>query len=292
MTHEPTQLLPASDVPEGDFIQALNAAYADYFVPIHLNSHSFRDLVNQESVRLDASRAAVIGDEVVGTALLGVRGARGWAGGVGVIPAHRRRGVARALMASVIEAGRALGLESIQLEVITANKPAHALYDSLGFETIRELLVLTCANDGGTPPAGQIAPTIRIAAGKPARLLPALAELPAPVRPWQRETTAHEAKLPALRALAAYELGGDLAGVCIFRQDSFRQDVLDLAATSPDAGTALAAHLLRQSPGLTVTYLNVPEEDPLLPGLRVLGFQQVLSQFEMVLPLNAGAAEE
>lgn len=292
MTHEPTTPLPASDVPEGDFIQALNAAYADYFVPIHLNTQSFRDLVHQESVRLDASRAALSGGEVVGTALLGVRGARGWVGGVGVVPAYRRRGIARALMDGVIEAGRDLGLESIQLEVITANKPAHALYDGLGFQTIRELLVLTCTNNGSTPPAEQIAPGVRISAEKPTRLLPSLAALPAPVRPWQRESTAHEAKLPALRALAAYEPGGDLAGVCLFRQDSFRQDLLDLAATSPDVGKALAAYLLRQSPGLAATYLNVPEDDPLLSGLRELGFQQALSQFEMVLPLKPRAAEE
>ncbi len=52
---------------------------------------------------------------------------------VAVDPAFRRRGIARALMETVLdEAGKA-GVETVFLEVRASNAPAIALYTSLGF---------------------------------------------------------------------------------------------------------------------------------------------------------------
>ncbi|HOA22642.1 MAG TPA: GNAT family N-acetyltransferase [Aggregatilineales bacterium] len=286
MNHAEITIRPVAAVGQSSFINALNAAYADYFVPIYLTTQSFRDLVERESVRLDASQAALSGDEVVGTGLLGVRDLRGWIGGLGVVPASRRKGVARLLMNALIEAGRELGLESIQLEVITQNEPARRLYDSLGFETLRELHVLVCREPTTQLSANQIAPEVRISAEPPARLLPHLAMLPAARRPWQRELEAHRAALSGLRGLAARTRLGEVVGVCLYRSDSLRHDIVDLAATSPRVGLATAVHLLRQSPGATFTYLNVAEDDPLLPDLLQIGFQTSLSQYEMLLPLT------
>jgi len=275
MNHAEITIRPVAAVGQSSFINALNAAYADYFVPIYLTTQSFRDLVERESVRLDASQAALSGDEVVGTGLLGVRDLRGWIGGAG-----------RLLMNALIEAGRELGLESIQLEVITQNEPARRLYDSLGFETLRELHVLVCREPTTQLSANQIAPEVRISAEPPARLLPHLAMLPAARRPWQRELEAHRAALSGLRGLAARTRLGEVVGVCLYRSDSLRHDIVDLAATSPRVGLATAVHLLRQSPGATFTYLNVAEDDPLLPDLLQIGFQTSLSQYEMLLPLT------
>jgi ribosomal-protein-alanine N-acetyltransferase len=52
---------------------------------------------------------------------------------LGVTPAARRRGVARALMAVAIPAARDLGAEAAFLEVAVDNEAAIALYAALGF---------------------------------------------------------------------------------------------------------------------------------------------------------------
>jgi ribosomal protein S18 acetylase RimI-like enzyme len=50
-----------------------------------------------------------------------------------VLPAHRRRGVARALLAAVEEAARREGAAKVTLEVRLDNAPAQALYRACGF---------------------------------------------------------------------------------------------------------------------------------------------------------------
>src|SRR5205085_1520052 len=69
--------------------------------------------------------------------LLGVRGDRGWIGGLGVVPAARRRGLGRALMEAVL----AEAPPEVTLEVIEQNEAAIRLYEDLGFERVRLLEV-------------------------------------------------------------------------------------------------------------------------------------------------------
>jgi [ribosomal protein S18]-alanine N-acetyltransferase len=52
---------------------------------------------------------------------------------LGVTPSARRRGVARALMASALPPARDLGAAEVFLEVAVDNDPAIALYETLGF---------------------------------------------------------------------------------------------------------------------------------------------------------------
>ena len=62
---------------------------------------------------------------------------RGWVWGVFVLPEHRRRGIGRALVTSLIECARALpGLTAIFLNVRTTRQAARRLYASLGFRSI------------------------------------------------------------------------------------------------------------------------------------------------------------
>src|SRR5688572_8258724 len=133
---------PASEVPLHELVRALNLAYADYYVHISHTVDSFRSLTTRESVRLDGSVAAMSGQRIIGMGLLAVREDRGWIGGVGVLPRHRHQGVGRIVMHSLIEQGQRLGLSTLQLEVIRQNTNAYALYESLDFEAVRELLVM------------------------------------------------------------------------------------------------------------------------------------------------------
>jgi GNAT superfamily N-acetyltransferase len=51
-----------------------------------------------------------------------------------VVPAHRRRGVGRALLQAVVDLARAEGCGKVTLEALPLNEPAHALYAALGFK--------------------------------------------------------------------------------------------------------------------------------------------------------------
>ncbi len=287
MAEPQVTLLPASEVDRHAFLSAINSAYRDYFIPIQLTPSSFSELVRRESVSLEASWAAVSGGRVVGMGLLGVRGRRGWIGGMGVVPSFRRQGIARLIMQSLLSRARELGLETLQLEVITQNQAAFSLYKSVGFHTRRRLSVLS-GRMADLKDAPYIAThDVSISFEPPADLLDALLELPAPEPPWQREVAAHRAMLPQLKGLAARRrLGGLIVGICLYRGNGYYKDVADLAAVTPGTGASLAAHLLRKHPSASFSYLNVPEEDPLLPVLVRMGFREVLAQFEMVLRLS------
>jgi RimJ/RimL family protein N-acetyltransferase len=53
--------------------------------------------------------------------------------GMGVLPQHRGQGIGRRLAEKTIEIAKLIGLERIELDVYASNKPAIALYKSLGF---------------------------------------------------------------------------------------------------------------------------------------------------------------
>jgi RimJ/RimL family protein N-acetyltransferase len=53
--------------------------------------------------------------------------------GLAVAPAHRGRGVGRALVEAAVDAAREHGARRITLRVLAPNAPARALYDACGF---------------------------------------------------------------------------------------------------------------------------------------------------------------
>jgi len=55
---------------------------------------------------------------------------------LGVAAAHRRQGIARALVERVLEALADCGVRTVYLEVRTSNAPARRLYESLGFTEV------------------------------------------------------------------------------------------------------------------------------------------------------------
>ncbi len=54
--------------------------------------------------------------------------------GIGVVTAHRGRGIGRALLRSALQAAREKGLTRIELTVRVDNERAKRLYESFGFE--------------------------------------------------------------------------------------------------------------------------------------------------------------
>ena len=71
--------------------------------------------------------------EVVGTALGGYDGHRGWVHLVAVSPRHRRLGIGAELMRRVEEGLTALGCPKLNLQVRPSNEDVVAFYERLGY---------------------------------------------------------------------------------------------------------------------------------------------------------------
>jgi ribosomal protein S18 acetylase RimI-like enzyme len=73
--------------------------------------------------------------EIVGTAMAGYDGHRGWVYSVAVSPDRRRRGIGKALMRRVERDLAGLGCLKLNLQVRGTNRQAVGFYESLGYAT-------------------------------------------------------------------------------------------------------------------------------------------------------------
>jgi ribosomal protein S18 acetylase RimI-like enzyme len=92
------------------------------------------DIGRKLAVQRELFLVATIGSEVVGTAMGGYDGHRGWVYYVAVRPRYRRQGIGTALMERV-EAGVArLGCPKINLQVRASNEGVVSFYKKLGYQ--------------------------------------------------------------------------------------------------------------------------------------------------------------
>ena len=149
------------------------------------------------------------------------------------------------------------------LEVITQNEPALALYEKLGFETTRELEVLTLtAAEGERCGNGDLAEARRLIAA--ARTEP---------EPWQRDDATVD-NLPDAAALAT-----DRAAV-VYRMEGERVNLLQ--ADGEGLGELVAAVRARGP----ILALNYPADAPATAALHDAGATEVLRQLEMAIALE------
>ncbi len=118
---------------------AFNDAFSDYVVPFALTREQLAEMLQRRGWVPEASVAAFDGERMVAFTLNGIDGDRGYDSGTGVVPMHRRRGLARDLMLRSIDLLRARGCKTYVLEVIDSNLKAAELYRSLGFVETRTL---------------------------------------------------------------------------------------------------------------------------------------------------------
>lgn len=81
----------------------------------------------------DLLRVAIESGRVIGTVMGGYDGHRGWLYSVAVDPAHRRRGVATALVREMERLLADRGCPKINLQILATNPQAVAFYRSLGY---------------------------------------------------------------------------------------------------------------------------------------------------------------
>ena len=73
-------------------------------------------------------------DTLLGTAMAGYDGHRGWLYAVAVSPGHRRCGIGTALVRHALDALRSMGCVKVNLQVRATNTTFVGFYESLGFE--------------------------------------------------------------------------------------------------------------------------------------------------------------
>jgi RimJ/RimL family protein N-acetyltransferase len=231
-------------------------------IPFSVDAQALRTMTDWFDIDLDASRVAFRDGEPVGLANLALRGADAWIGGVGVVPAARRTGVAEELMRAVHDEARARGVHRVWLEVIEQNEAAFRLYDKLGYEVIREVDVLTLDADV-EPGSAREAP-----ADEAHSQVHALRD---EREPWQRADS----------TLAAHDdLEGLIGeeGAAVYRRGR-RVSLLQIAGSDPDD---LLRSLRSRGP---LTALNFPRDGAVAAALSRLGANLVVRQREMLLSL-------
>jgi ribosomal protein S18 acetylase RimI-like enzyme len=92
------------------------------------------DIRRKMRVQPELFLLAVEGARLVGTAMGGYDGHRGWVYYLAVLPEHRRRGVGRALLRRLETELAARGCPKINLQVRSTNRPAADFYRCLGYE--------------------------------------------------------------------------------------------------------------------------------------------------------------
>lgn len=135
------ELVSADRFTFAQLTEAYNHTRVDYLVPMPMNERKLREYAFNYDVDLAQSAVVADGSEILGLAMLGVRGDKTWITRLGVVPNGRKKGIGSMLMEQLIDNSRKLGAKEVILEVIKNNTPAENLFNKCGFETFRELLV-------------------------------------------------------------------------------------------------------------------------------------------------------
>ena len=116
-----------------DLVDAQNEIFSDYIIPMKSSKEFFLEFLRSVGGHLEDVMVAEVDSRIVGYVNPVVDGKEAWIGGVGVVPAMRRRGVARALMRAAEKAAADRGAETMLLEVIDGNLNALRLYEQEGY---------------------------------------------------------------------------------------------------------------------------------------------------------------
>ena len=266
-------IAPASGLSLAAVAELFNAAYEGYALPMHVDAGTIAFMFDAYDLAAEPSCVASLDGQPVGLAMLGMRGSRGWVGGMGVRLSARRRGIGEQLMLALISNARASGLTTLGLEVLEPNTSARALYEKLGFLITRRLEVLDLAT--AVPPTGMLAHAVA-----PHEAHARITSHRTAPEPWQRDddTLARlDVSTPALRGLTTS--GGDV----VYRVADGRASILQMTATSETSAGVLLDTIRSRTGVQSVRFLNVPEDDVCAQAMRSRGATLLVAQLEMEL---------
>jgi ribosomal protein S18 acetylase RimI-like enzyme len=116
---------------------AFRAAFSDYVVPFQPTREQLMEMFTRRGWVPSLSVGAFDGNAMVAFTVNAVDHTTAYDSGTGVVPTHRRQGLARALMLKSFEVLG--GCDSYVLEVLDDNPRAIELYRGLGFREVRGL---------------------------------------------------------------------------------------------------------------------------------------------------------
>ena len=277
--------------------EGFNRGYADYkyshaLKPAQMKSHLTRLCIARDDCAILVANEAGA-THGAGIAFLAVHNEQSWCGGLAVAPAYRRQGWGEKLMQAIQKRAIGHGLKTLWLEVLHENHAAQTLYRSLGFATVRDLLIWEWKGDGQAMQS--VMPQLQPA--EPADILSGLFTWHDQRVCWQRSPQVLTQMLPTLRGCTMANQQGDVVGYALYREipatDDTRTATVRLAdvAVNPAAdimadGRTLLQALQAKYPEATLTLVNEPADSWLNSALEACGFAVVERQYEMALQLR------
>jgi ribosomal protein S18 acetylase RimI-like enzyme len=255
-----------------EVFEAFAAAFSDYLVKFSPDQEALREMLVRRGWVPELSAGAFDHGQLVGFTLNCLDGGTGYNSGTGVIPSHRRSGLARRLMEYSASLLRNAGAERYLLEVIEANTAAAELYRRCGFEQTRGLQCWIWE-----PSPGSVAGTFD--RGQPPwEALPQLWD----VQPsWQNSI----ASLRRARQPFTF-LGNEQAYAVVFPATG---ELPQLAVSQSHRRQGLGRQLLEAAwavAGKPLRILNVDDRDEGIAAfLTASGAQKTVRQHEMALAL-------
>lgn len=281
MTNERFRFAPASSLSLEAYAAAFTEGFRGYHRTLESDAPKMSRLGRVYNYDFHHSLVAYEGEEIVGVAVLAIRGERGWCGGFGVAPAFRRRGVGRALMSAMLASARDAGLRRLSLEVSEHNPTARRLYEWAGLRVTRDLLLIERAEGVEHAPRELEGGPLEEAAVS--ELLSHFARLHRVAPAWQRDLPTMLAGLS--RGLRLGPRESPRAYALVSEGADGETYVIDLAAESAEDARELTAALARRVAG-RVRVLNEPEESLFVAPLLENGFAEFERQREMTIELS------
>ena len=276
------KLLSASQFTYDALVDAYNQTRVDYIVPRPMNAARLKKYVQTYDVDPELSCVAMDEEQILGLAMLGVRPRHTWVTRLGVLPTKRRRGTGQMLMECVVAQSRYLGVDYVTLDVIKNNKPAHQLFNKLGFKEVRELLVIRRPPG---PPTAKAPPYIahKLDSRQTVQLLYRRKEDAS----WLTETESmvNAGNLSALRV----ELKDGGRGWIAYQETVFQLSrlVLQTEIGNPyHVGLALIHALHTNHPALDTKSENLPVTSPHWAAMQEVGYIESFRRIEMRLDLT------
>jgi RimJ/RimL family protein N-acetyltransferase len=271
---EEYQLTRALSYDFGALANMFTEAFAGYFFPMNMTPEAMAN--HCRLYHIDGARSLVMRDAdgtFVGMTLIGARGERGWCGGFGIAPAFRGHGAGKWLAREMIETARTSGLRSLQLEVLSQNNAARAIYAAVGLTRRHHVRTLEIARTA--LPDVTDADAKRVATSATPFAEDVLAAQPV----WQQEL----ASLLAMTTETTHvtDIAGQRSSLACVRSVAATRILAASVATSLTEQELIS--LLRQAAGESpvIQLTNCPDGGSILARCQALGFSEVYSQDEM-----------
>ena len=127
--HLKITIRPFRETDQDNVINLWDKVFPD--APPHNNPA--RDIRTKREVQPELFLVALLEDQIVGTAMAGFDGHRGWVYYLGVDPEFQRRGVGTSLMKRVESRLMGMGCPKLNLQIRANNSEVQSFYESLGY---------------------------------------------------------------------------------------------------------------------------------------------------------------